>query len=163
MYIISQKGWILEQVWSTLITLLRQKIFMTQSKQSHSFKTQRISSYYLVSKVGQDVRTECSSLHPCDVNQGQCSVTADCKRNLICGQCQELDPTFASQCCIEPGNYYQYTTIFEMFECFSMTHLYCKTVSTLWHFRLWSFQGRDTKLERFLAKNQLYSNEITKF
>ena len=35
--------------------------------------------------------------------------------------------------------------------------------SRLWHFRLWSFQGRDTKLERFLAKNQLYSNEITKF
>ena len=34
---------------------------------------------------------------------------------------------------------------------------------SLWHFRLWSFQGRDTKLERFLAKNQLYSNEITKF
>ena len=33
----------------------------------------------------------------------------------------------------------------------------------LWHSRLWSFQGRDTKLERFLAKNQLYSNEITKF
>ena len=32
-----------------------------------------------------------------------------------------------------------------------------------WHFGLWSFQGRDTKLERFLAKNQLYSNEITKF
>ena len=26
---------------------------------------------------------------------------------------------------------------------------------TLWHYRLWSFQGRDTKLERFLAKNQL--------
>ena len=26
-----------------------------------------------------------------------------------------------------------------------------------------SFQGRDTKLERFFAKNQLYSNEITKF
>ena len=25
------------------------------------------------------------------------------------------------------------------------------------------FQGRDTKLEMFLAKNQLYSNEITKF
>ena len=33
----------------------------------------------------------------------------------------------------------------------------------LWHSWLWSFQGRDTKLERFLAKNQLYSNEITKF
>ena len=30
-------------------------------------------------------------------------------------------------------------------------------------YRLWSFYGRDTKLERFLAKNQLYSNEITKF
>ena len=36
-------------------------------------------------------------------------------------------------------------------------------VYAVWHFRLWSFQGRDTKLERFLAKNQLYSNEITKF
>ena len=36
-------------------------------------------------------------------------------------------------------------------------------VCWVWHFRLWSFQGRDTKLERFLAKNQLYSNEITKF
>ena len=34
---------------------------------------------------------------------------------------------------------------------------------TIWHFQLWSFQGRDTKLERFLTKNQLYSNEITKF
>ena len=33
----------------------------------------------------------------------------------------------------------------------------------LWHSRLWSFQGRDTKLERFLAKNQLHLNEITKF
>ena len=32
----------------------------------------------------------------------------------------------------------------------------------LWHSRLWSFQFRDTKLERFLAKNQLYSKEITK-
>ena len=31
----------------------------------------------------------------------------------------------------------------------------------LWHSQLWSFQGMDTKLERFLAKNQLYSNEIT--
>ena len=33
----------------------------------------------------------------------------------------------------------------------------------LWQHRLWSFQGRDTKLESFLAKNQLQSNEITKF
>ena len=39
----------------------------------------------------------------------------------------------------------------------------CKMSRTLWHFRLWSFQGRDSKLERFLAKNQLYSNEIAKF
>ena len=35
--------------------------------------------------------------------------------------------------------------------------------SLLWHFRLWSFLDRDTRLERFLAKNQLYSNEITRF
>ena len=63
----------------------------------------RIYSYYLVSK---DVKTECSSLHPCNANQGQCSVTADCKRNLICGQCQEQDPTSVSRCCIEPGYYH---------------------------------------------------------
>ena len=41
--------------------------------------------------------------------------------------------------------------------------LLLSTIYTLWHSRLWSFQGRDTKLERFLAKNQLYSNEIPKF
>ena len=29
--------------------------------------------------------------------------------------------------------------------------------------RLWSLQGWDTKLERFLAKNQLQSNEIIEF
>ena len=33
----------------------------------------------------------------------------------------------------------------------------------VWHYRLWSFQGRDTKLERFLHKNQLQSNEIIEF
>ena len=26
---------------------------------------------------------------------------------------------------------------------------------TVWQYRLWSFQGRDTKLERFLDKNQM--------
>ena len=34
--------------------------------------------------------------------------------------------------------------------------------SALWQYRLWSFQVRDTKFERFLAKNQLQSNDITK-
>ena len=33
---------------------------------------------------------------------------------------------------------------------------------SLWQYRLWSFQERDTKLERFLAKKRLKSNEITK-
>ena len=33
----------------------------------------------------------------------------------------------------------------------------------VWQYRLWSFQVRDTKLERFLAKNQLESNEIIEF
>ena len=33
----------------------------------------------------------------------------------------------------------------------------------IWQYRLWSFQWRDTKLERFLAKIQMNSNEITKF
>ena len=29
----------------------------------------------------------------------------------------------------------------------------------VWQYRLWSFQGRDTKLERVLAKNQLHNFE----
>ena len=33
----------------------------------------------------------------------------------------------------------------------------------LWQCRVWRLQGRDTKLERFLAKNQLESNEIIEF
>ena len=31
---------------------------------------------------------------------------------------------------------------------------------TVWQYGLWSFQGRDTKLERFLAKNQLKSSSL---
>ena len=41
--------------------------------------------------------------------------------------------------------------------------IFYEVTSLLWHSQLWSFQGRDKKLERFLAENQLYSNEITKF
>ena len=33
----------------------------------------------------------------------------------------------------------------------------------IWQYPLWSFQGRDKKLGRFLAESQLSSNEITKF
>ena len=33
----------------------------------------------------------------------------------------------------------------------------------LWQYWLWIFHERDTKLERFLDKNQLLSNEIIKF
>ena len=31
----------------------------------------------------------------------------------------------------------------------------------VWHFRLWSFQGRDTKLEMFLAENQRFQKVPT--
>ena len=34
--------------------------------------------------------------------------------------------------------------------------------NNLWQYRLWSFKGRDTKLERFLVKNKLQSNKIIK-
>ena len=34
---------------------------------------------------------------------------------------------------------------------------------TVWQYRLRSNQGRDTRLERFLAKNQIQSNEIIEF
>ena len=43
------------------------------------------------------------------------------------------------------------------------TSIHCAVTVFLWQYRLWSFQERDTELERFLAKKQLYSNEITKF
>ena len=33
----------------------------------------------------------------------------------------------------------------------------------LWQYRLLSFQGRDTKLERFLAKNQYTQGKLVNF
>ena len=33
----------------------------------------------------------------------------------------------------------------------------------VWQYRLWSFHGRYSKLERFLVKNQLHSDEIIDF
>jgi hypothetical protein len=33
----------------------------------------------------------------------------------------------------------------------------------VWQYRLWSLQGKDTKSERFLAENQLSSNESLSF
>ena len=66
--------------------------------------------------------------------------------SFIVGVCQariknDIKRVWISQLAIEPG--YQ--------------------VSYLWQYGLWSFPGRDTKLERFLAKNQLLSNEIIEF
>ena len=42
-------------------------------------------------------------------------------------------------------------------------HNDCQATWQLWQYGLLSFQGGDLKLEIFLAKHQLYSNEITKF
>jgi hypothetical protein len=33
----------------------------------------------------------------------------------------------------------------------------------LWHYRLWSFKTRDTKLERFLHKNQHIQRKLSNF
>ena len=35
--------------------------------------------------------------------------------------------------------------------------------SALWHYRLWSFKTRDTKLERFLPKNQPTIRKLLNF
>ena len=35
--------------------------------------------------------------------------------------------------------------------------------SKVWQYRLWSFQGRDTKLERFLGKNQQDKRKLSNF
>ena len=47
------------------------------------------------------------------------------------------------------------------------TFLTCQNLTSwviaLWQYRLWNFQRWDTKLETVLDKNQLWSNEITKF
>jgi hypothetical protein len=37
------------------------------------------------------------------------------------------------------------------------------TRNMLWQYRLWSFQGRDTKLDRFLAKNQHTQRKLLNF
>ena len=54
------------------------------------------------------------------------------------------------------------------FQTLNMEELDCTSVkmvlcSKVWQYRLWSFQAMDRKLERVLAKNQLYSNEIIDF
>ena len=38
-----------------------------------------------------------------------------------------------------------------------------KDTCTVWHFRLWSFKTRDTKLERFLHKNQHAQRKLLNF
>ena len=38
-----------------------------------------------------------------------------------------------------------------------------KKGGTIWHYRLWSFQERDTKLERFLPKNQHTQRKFLNF
>ena len=38
-----------------------------------------------------------------------------------------------------------------------------KATMQLWQYRLWSFQGRDTKLEKFLAKNQHNQRKFLNF
>jgi hypothetical protein len=43
------------------------------------------------------------------------------------------------------------SNVFLLFDKGIPWHFYIFFVPSLWHSRLWSFQGRDTKLERFLA------------
>ena len=47
-----------------------------------------------------------------------------------------------------------------LIHCFRTLHnfqhqQFLRTIPTLWHYQLWSFKSRDTKLERLLHKNQL--------
>ena len=48
----------------------------------------------------------------------------------------------------------------QTFNCESLVVLYLFSV---WQYRLWSFQGRDTKLERFWAKNQHANRKLLNF
>ena len=40
-------------------------------------------------------------------------------------------------------------------DCKTLSYFIFLLICIVWQYQLWSFQGRDTKLERFLAKNQL--------
>ena len=54
------------------------------------------------------------------------------------------------------------TTIYESYPQYgSITNsfLWCR----VWHYRLWSFKSRDTKLERFLHKNQHTQRKLLSF
>ena len=79
---------------------------------------------------------------------------------------QELRPDL--DCVLIRGNKHL-SKNFENLLISKSTHHFCPLnyyilrIQWLWQYRLWSFQGRDTKLEEFLAKNQLQSNEIIKF
>ena len=43
------------------------------------------------------------------------------------------------------------------------TTAYILFIRKVWQYRLWSFQGRDAKLERFLAKNQHTQRKLLNF
>ena len=44
-----------------------------------------------------------------------------------------------------------------------MIFVFVFDISELWHYRLWSFKTRDTKLERFLHRNQLTQRNLLNF
>ena len=67
------------------------------------------------------------------------------------------------------STFYNQTETYDITDqCYGLMKDIIETLSTacnfrLWHCWLWSFQGRDTKSETFLAKDQLQSNEIIEF
>ena len=58
---------------------------------------------------------------------------------------------------VDPSNYQNLTYLHAMVILQSSTELIKNDhdIVLIWQYRLWSFQWRDTNLERFLAKNQL--------
>ena len=70
----------------------------------------------------------------------------------------------SDDCCKICGNSEKQELLLLCDKCDNGWHTFCLTPaltevpegkSTLWQYRLWSFQGKVSKLERFLVKNQL--------
>jgi hypothetical protein len=55
----------------------------------------------------------------------------------------------------EPKNYTEHLVLTKLLHTHLATKKMDKELPRLWLYRLWIFQGRDTKQERFLVKNQL--------
>ena len=76
--------------------------------------------------------------------------------NLVLqGEIEEAKQVIANGADVNQGTWCSENVIVIYWSCIQDTQTSVSLLAyLLWHYRLWSFHGRDTKLERFLPKNQ---------